>query len=146
MKIVINVDETLPTTEIAISCSALSPEIEKIISALRILDRRLTVKKNDTTYLLDVTTVIYIEAIDRKTFIYTIDEVYESSFKLYELEVQLEEMGFFRISKNCIIQLKKIKSLKADIDRRIRLTLDSGEQIIASRQYADQLKKRLGVK
>ena len=55
-------------------------------------------------------------------------------------------MGFFRISKNCIIQLKKIKSLKADIDRRIRLTLDSGEQIIASRQYADQLKKRLGVK
>ena len=42
----------------------------------------------------------YIESVDRKCFIYTSDEVYESEFRLYELEQRLEEHGFFRVSKS----------------------------------------------
>lgn len=55
------------------------------------------------------------------------------------------ECGFFRVSKSCLVQLKNIKSLKNDVDRKIRLTLQSGEQIMVSRQYAEEMKKRLGV-
>ena len=55
------------------------------------------------------------------------------------------ENGFFRASKSVLVQLRHIKSLKNDIDRKIRLTLENGEQIIVSRQYAEDLKKRLGV-
>lgn len=73
------------------------------------------------------------------------DEVYESDFRLYELEGQLEEFGFLRVSKSFLIPLQKVQSLKADINRKIRITMSNGEQIIASRQYADELKKRLGV-
>ena len=40
---------------------------------------------------------------------------------------------------------KVIKSLKNDVERKLRLTLENGEQIIVSRQYAEELKKRLGV-
>ena len=83
--------------------------------------------------------------MERKCFIYTENEIYESDFRLYELEQQLEECGFFRVSKSFLIHLQKIQSLKADINRRIRITMSNGEQIIASRQYADALKKRLGV-
>ncbi len=77
---------------------------------------------------------------------YTCDNFFESKLKLYEIEERLCQCGFFRASKSCIVQLRHIKSLKADIDRKIRLTLESGEQIMVSRQYADELKKRLGVK
>lgn len=146
LKIAINVNKDVKEIEIAISCSRLTPELEKILATLRILDKQLMVFKDDETYLLDVSKVIYLEAVDRKTFVYTDDDVYESGLKLYELEQQLDECGFFRASKSCVIQLKYIKSLKADINRKIRVTLENGEQIMVSRQYAEGLKKKLGVK
>lgn len=112
---------------------------------LRILEKKLTVSKNDEICFLDLSKVVYIESVDRKTFIYTEDELYESDFKLYELEQQLGAYGFFRASKSCLIQLQYVKSLKADINRRIKVTLTSGEALIVSRQYAEGLKKRLGI-
>ena len=74
------------------------------------------------------------------------DDMYETDLKLYELEEKLEESGFFRAGKSCIINLKYIKSLRADFDRRIKVRMENGEQLIVSRQYAETLKKRLGVK
>lgn len=146
MKITINIEEDRTDTEIAIACNQLTPEIEKIIATLRILNQQLVVVKNDETHIIDVSQIIYIESVDRKTFVYTCDNFFESKLKLYEIEERLCQCGFFRASKSCIVQLRHIKSLKADIDRKIRLTLESGEQIMVSRQYADELKKRLGVK
>lgn len=145
MKIEIYVDEKAADLEISVTCRQLTPDIEKMIAALRMINHQLTAKKNDEIYLLDITRIIYIESVDRKCFIYTSDDIYESDFRLYELEQQLEEYGFFRVSKSFLIHLKNIQSLKADINRRIRVTMSNGEQIIASRQYADKLKKRLGV-
>lgn len=145
MKITINIDDNTKDTEIAISCNRLTPDIERIIATLRILNRQMTAEKDGETYLLDVSKIIYIESIDRKTFIYTQGAVYESKLKLYEVEERLTECGFFRASKSCIVQLTFIRSIKTDINRRIRLTLENGEQLIVSRQYADELKKRLGV-
>lgn len=145
MKISINVNTDVPDTEISISCNRLTPELERVIATLRMLDQQLTVKKGEETYLLEISKVIYLESVDRKTYVYTAEEVYETNLKLYELERQLEEYGFFRVSKSCIIQLRYIKSLKADINRRIRVTLENQEQIMVSRQYADALKQRLGV-
>ena len=145
LKIEINVDETITDTHIQVSCRQLTPEIEKLLAMLRILDKQLAVTKGEDTYILDVFKVAYIESVDRKTFIYTEEDVYESGWKLYELEAQLEDCGFIRVSKSCLLRLQAVKSLKADLNRRIKATLGNGEQIIVSRQYADALKKRLGI-
>lgn len=146
LKIEINVDEKITDTHIVISCKKLTPELERLFSMLHLLNRKLAVKKGDETCFLDVSEAVYIESVDRKSFIYTTKEVYESDFKLYELEQQLEDCGFFRAGKSCLVQLKYIRSLRADINRRIRVTLENGEQIIVSRQYAEELKRRLGLK
>lgn len=145
MKIEIFVDEEATDLKISVTCKQLSPDVEKILATLRMMNHQLTARKNDEIYLLDIADVIYIESLDRKCFIYTADEIYESDFRLYELEQQLEEYGFVRVSKSFLIHLQKIHSLKADINRKIRITMSNGEQIMASRQYADELKKRLGV-
>lgn len=146
MKISINIDEKLSDTEIAISCKQLSPEIERIIATLRILDQQMMVVKDGETYLIDVSEIIYIESVDRKTFVYTCNDLFESKLKLYEVQERLCQCGFFRASKSCIVQLRHIRSLKTDVDRKIRLTLENGEQIMVSRQYAEELKSRLGVR
>lgn len=145
LKVEIIVDDKADDLHISVTCRQLTPEIEKLLENLRMMNHQLTARKHEETYLLDIAEVIYIESIDRKCFVYTADEVYETDFRLYELERQLEEFGFLRISKSFLIHLQKVQSLKADINRKIRITMSNGEQIIASRQYADELKKRLGV-
>ncbi len=145
MKITIQIDENIRDTEIAVTCNKLSPEIEKMLATLRMLDQQLMVTKEEENYLLDVAKIAYIEAVERKTFVYTAEDVYESKLRLYEMEERLCQSGFFRVSKNTLVHLRFIKSLKNDIARKIRLTLLNGEQIMVSRQYADEIKKRLGV-
>lgn len=145
MKITINVDAEKKDTEILISCSELNPEIEKILATLRILNQQLMVTKGEETYILDVAKIIYIEAVERKTFVYTQEAYYESKLKLYEMAERLVACGFFRVSKSCLVHLRYIKSLKSDVNRKLRLTLESGEQIMVSRQYAEEIKRRLGV-
>ncbi len=56
------------------------------------MNHQLMAKKNEEIHLLDISQVIYIESVDRKCFIYTFDEIYESDFRLYELEQQLEDL------------------------------------------------------
>lgn len=145
LKIDICVDDSAADLTVSIVCKQLTPEIERIIATLRMMNHQLLARKGDEIHLLDVAQVLYIESVDRKCFIYTDGEMYESNFRLYELEQQLEECGFFRVSKSFLIHLQKIQSLKSEINRKIRITLSNGEQIIVSRQYADELKKRLGV-
>lgn len=147
MKISINIDPKLDDTEITVNCAGITDEIESIIAALRMADNRLTVIKDGETHILDISRIAYIDTVDRKTFVYTEDDCYESKLKLYEIDDRLCVCGdFLRISKSCIVRLKYIRSLKAELDRRLRITLENGEQLIASRQYADELKKRLGVR
>ncbi|MDE6424962.1 MAG: LytTR family transcriptional regulator DNA-binding domain-containing protein [Ruminococcus sp.] len=145
MKISINIDPKLTDTEIIINCGSLTAETESIITALRMADNQLTVIRDGETYILDISKIAYIETVDRRTFVYTENDCYESKLKLYEMDDRLCGSNFLRISKSCIVRLKYIRSLKADFDRRIRITLENGEQLIASRQYAYELKKRLGV-
>jgi len=145
LKINISVDEAATDLAISITCKQLTPEIERILAALRMMDHQFTAKKDNEIYMLDIEQILYIESVDRKCFIYTDAEIYESDFRLYELEQQLEDYGFFRVSKSFLIHLQKIQSLKADINRKIRITMSNGEQIMASRQYAEELKQRLGV-
>lgn len=145
MKIFININPELSDTELTINCSGLTAETENIIAALRMVDNQLTVIRDGEAHILDISKIAYIETVDRRTIVYTEDDCYESKLKLYEMEEKLCSIGFLRISKSCIVRLKYIRSLKADLDRRIRITLENGEQLIASRQYADELKKRLGV-
>ena len=146
MKINIDVDSKYEDIGVDIHVPSLTQEVEKIISLMRMMDMQIAVKKSNETVLLDVGDIFYIEAVERNTFIYTEKETYESSLKLYEFEQQLSEKDFIRISKQSVLNLRKVKSLRSDINRKIRVTLLNDEQIIVSRMYSDELRNRLGVK
>lgn len=146
MKIHINEDPSYHETEITINCNKLDTNVEKLISMLRVMDLKLTGKRDNQTYILDASKVIYIDTVDKKTFFYTKINFYETDLKLYELEDQLASLDFIRISKSCIMNFNHINSIKADIDGRLLVTMSNNEKIIVSRQYAPIIKKKLGVK
>lgn len=145
MKIVINVDDKKEETEIVINARELTAEVENIVATLRMLNQQMLVRKDGEKHLLDVEQISYVEALERKTFVYTPEAVYESKLKLYEMEERLCQGSFFRVSKSCLVNIRFVKSLRNDVERKLRLTLKNGEQIMVSRQYADEIKKRLGV-
>lgn len=146
VKISLQIDDVYEDIEILIRSPKLTPELEQILAALYLTERKITVTNGAETALLDAAEIVYAESVERKTFVYTKTECQETKLRLYELEELLEPCGFLRISKSCLVQVKMIRSVRTEIARKLRLTLETGEQIIVSRQYADVLKQHLGVK
>lgn len=146
MKIQVNESSTYEEMEIVINCKSVNKDIEKVMAMLRVLDLKLTGMKDKETYILEASKILYIDTVDKKTFFYTEKEVYETPLKLYELEEQLVTSDFFRASKSCIINFNQIKALKPDIDGRILVTMNNGERLMVSRQYALIIKQKLGVR
>lgn len=146
MKINLDIDGKYDDTEVIIRAPHLNNDIERMVAMMRMIDMQIAVRKDNETYLLETEKILYIEAVDRKTFVYTNSENFESELKLYEIEQELIERDFLRISKNSIVNLRKIKSLKTDVNRKIRITLQNGEQIVVSRMYSDELRKKLGLR
>lgn len=146
MKINLDIDGKYDDTEVIIRAPHLNNDIERIVAMMRMIDMQIAVRRDNETYLLETDKILYVEAVDRKTFVYTNADTYESELKLYELEQQLVERDFLRISKQSLVNLRKIKSLKTDVNRKIRITLQNGEQIVVSRMYSDELRRKLGLR
>ena len=145
MKLQIIYDDSAQEPKITVICRELSAELQRAIASLQAADRRLTGVKDGQTFLLPPEEVVYIDTADKHMFIYTSGEVYETQLRLYELEKQLPPSDFFRANKSCIVGIRHIRSLKADIDGRLLLTMDSGDKLWVSRQYAAEFRKKIGM-
>ena len=118
--------------------------IENAIEILEGAEDSIPVSKEGKTYLLKKNAIYYIESVDKKTFIYTKTDCFESKDRLYELEESLG--GFFaRCSKALIINLKKIKNVNSELGGRMNATLLNDEIIVISRSYVKEIKRRLEI-
>ena len=144
MKIVIQ--DPLPDQEdsVIISVRHITDTITKAINLLKSPDN-LTVYTDDQTYFLAVDNVFYIESVDLKTFVYAQKAVYRSRLKLYELEEILAGSDFLRISKQILVNVRKIRSVSPAGAGRFQAQLANGEKVIISRQYVSALKERFGL-
>ena len=128
-----------------IRCGKVDREVEQIIAAMQAIGGKITGFKDGESYKLDAAEILYIEAVERKTFLYTENEIYESDKRLYMLENEVRGRSFFRASKAIIINLRRARSIRPEIGSRLILTMDNGEKIVVSRQYAGIIKNVLEV-
>jgi len=145
MKITINENQNIKETEIIINCKRTDEQILRICARLRMFEKKVTGTYRGQTHILSTSDILYAETVDRKTFIYTQTQVYETTLKLYELEERLAEDDFVRIAKSCILNFSKVKSLRGDFGGRLICVLENGESVTVSRQYAVDIKKKLGI-
>ena len=143
MKVSINTDDRFTETEITVNCKGMGDDVEKLLAAIRLLDMKLTGRKDGRQFILEAADVVYIESIDKRTFLYTSDGVFESSFKLYELETKLSACDFMRAGKSNLFNFNHIQSIEPDLDRRLILTMTGDIKLIVSRQYAAAVKEKL---
>ena len=145
MKIINQTDEKVQETTLTVTCREISPELDRLVEAFRLSEEKISVKVKGEVRLIDLKSILYAETVDGNTFLYTEKGVFGSQKRLYELEAMLAEHNFVRVNKSTLLNLNKIESLKSDIDRRIRVTLKNGYQLIISRAYAEDFKAKLGL-
>jgi DNA-binding LytR/AlgR family response regulator len=129
---------------ITISVKYMTDNIIRAINLLKTPDS-ITVYIDTQAHMLPISDIYYVESVDLKTFVYAEKTVYRSMMKLYEIEEILSKSDFLRISKQVIVNVKKIKSVAPAGDSRFQATLTNSEKVIISRQYVPALKERFGL-
>lgn len=143
MKVIINQDENNEEIEITINCKSIDENLMKIIDKLREEENVITGFKDNKVHIIKPEVILYFESVDKKTFIYTKEEVYESNLRLYEIEGKFSAHHFFRASKSTIINISKISVINTIIGGRVEVLLENKEKLIVSRQYVPILKAKL---
>ena len=132
-------------TAVEIHCREVTSETERLERYISRFDERLQATSEGNTYNVQLDEILYIESVDKKTFLYTTGHVLQTEKRLYELEELLDEKTFFRASKSVIVNLNKIMKLKPEVTRNILATLTNGEVIVISRRNVKALKELIGL-
>ena len=128
---------------VLIRCHAVTEEVREIAAFVKTGQGSLTGVKDSGQYEIALQDICYIESVDGRTFLYTKDQIYETSYRIYELESRLKSRYFLRISKSMLLNLMKIQSIRPALNGRFTAVLQSGENVIISRNYVKGLKAAL---
>lgn len=125
-------------------------EDEDLARALALLqtggERLCALDAERRSVLLEPGEVLYAESVEERTYLYCAEAVLQTLLTLAELEARYEGLGYCRVSKAMVVNLRRIRSLRSRPGGRIEATVENGERIMISRHYAPLLRERLGLK
>ena len=146
MKVSIQIDNGLHENEVIIRCSKLDDDIKKIYDIL--MDTAKEVKypvlyKGNVEYYLQMNEILFFETSDNSICAHTVDDIYQTTYHLYELEEILP--GYFmRVSKSTILNINHIYSISRNITASSLVQfMHTHKQVYVSRNYYKTLKFRL---
>jgi DNA-binding LytR/AlgR family response regulator len=143
LKLIINQSLEIKETEITINCSVLDDRLKRLVENIRQYSFSLKGFSEGHNYNIPLEEIFYIDSVDGKTFLYCNDKVCECKETLASIEQMLLHTPFVRISKNCILNINVLKCVKSSLNHRMEATLRSGEKLMISRNYIENIKKKL---
>lgn len=90
--------------------------------------------------------VFTIESYGNDVFAYTDKAEISLSAKLYQLEEELLQAGFFRISKSVIVNVARIEAIASGFNGKLTLIMDNKKKIEVNRSYTKSFKEYLSSK
>lgn len=129
--------------QVIVHCYEVNEDIKSIIRFVKSTGATLAGYIEERVSQIALQDILYAEAVDNKVFAYTAKKTYELKCKLYEFEAAHECRKFFRCSKSFVINLMKVDHVRPVLNGRFSATMFNGEEVIISRQYVPELKKRL---
>ncbi|WP_379971057.1 LytTR family DNA-binding domain-containing protein [Ectobacillus sp. sgz5001026] len=104
----------------------------------------VTVKVNDGYVPISLQKVIYVEAKDRRTFVYAEQCVGTHKYSLQEFEYFLPKDIFIRCHRSFIVNVNFIKEIFPDIHSTFMLVMKNEVKIPVSQTYSSYFRKILG--
>lgn len=142
MKIQLKIDVQVPADELHLHCREITDEVRQLMEKLQM--HKIHGKNSEGDSVMEsLSSVLYFESVDKKVFAYTEDQVIKTDFRLYELEENCPKGWFYRISKTTLVNIGKIRLIRPEENRRLKIQLLNGEWIMISRSYAGAFKKQL---
>ena len=131
--------------EVILNYSEETEEVNKLIETLNSLNNTIQCFKNSSNFNIKLNDIYYFESVDERSYVYTKDNVYECKEKLYTIEEIFKNTSIVRVSKSCILNITKLKSVRPFINGKFEATMLSGEKIIINRHYVSDFKKRFNI-
>lgn len=129
--------------KVVLECVEMTKDFEDIKDYALMKGNILTGYIGDAAYQVGLSDVLYFEAVGEQVFAYTEKEVYQIKVRLYEAEEKYQKYKFVRCSKSVMVNLTKIESFRPALDSRLYAKMRNGEDIVVSRMYAKEIKKRI---
>ena len=146
MKIKIEIDENLPEDEVLIRCRGLTEqitEIQKAVSEVVNTSQRFVFYRGNTEYYLALDEILFFETDGDGINAHTRDNIYQTKYKLYELEDLLPGC-FMRISKSSIVNTNHIYSISRNLTASSVVAFaGTHKQVYVSRYYYKPLVNKL---
>lgn len=128
---------------IIIEYPILDTKTKRLIKKIEALDFMVSGNSKGKVFQVHISDIYYMESVERKTFLYTKDEIYMTDKKLYELEEMLRDAGIIRISKSCLMNMNMLYSIRQLMNSQLEATLLNGEKLIVARTYLKNIKNIL---
>ncbi len=146
MKIRIEIDESIAEDEVVIRCRGLTEEImevQKAVSDVVNASQRFPFYKGNTEYYLALDEILFFETDENGISAHTKNEMYQTKYKLYELEDILPGV-FMRVSKSAILNTKYIYSISRNLTASSVVSFQgTHKQVYVSRYYYKPLISKL---
>ncbi len=111
MKLIMSQQAGLVETEVEIRYGEMNAAIQSLAKKIEAAESYLYGEENGRQYRIPLADILYIESVDRKTFIYTTSAVYRSELKLYRLLELLTGGDFVQVSKSCILNIDALENV-----------------------------------
>lgn len=139
---VLKVGEETPEI-VEIRCHQVNEQVREIVTFVKSRQGQIAGSYDGMQYEIPIMNLYYVEAVDKRVFLYSAKQIYETKQKLYEIESLLETKQFLRVSKSVIVNLMKVKAIRPAMNGRFIAILQNDEEVIISRKYVSVLKAKL---
>lgn len=129
--------------EVIVKYRERNSEVNKLIQKIENCNHTVFGDDNGRQYKIQINDIYYIESVDKKSFIYTKDQVFRSEQKLYYFAETLKDYEFVQVSKSCILNVDVLKHIKSLYNSRMEATLINDEKVTVSRTYLPAIKEAL---
>ena len=85
MKLRIEQDASFKELEVSLKYSDKNRLVERILTFLESVDKQISCYEDGVEYLVNLSDIYYIESVDKKTFVYLANAVYQTDLRLYQL-------------------------------------------------------------
>ena len=128
--------------EITIEAPQDHPLVDRLKNFLIESEGMIIAKKADRQFRIALIDIYYFESQEEQTILYTKEDSFVVSEKLYEIEAWGEP--FVRVNKSTVLNLNMIKSFRPLLNSKLEAMLDNGDLIEISRMYVKTMKTKLG--
>ena len=143
MKVTINQSSNRAEAEIIINCAYVDKTLKKIIDYITQFTFTIEGENYGKLYQLPIDKIFYMESVDGRTYLYDKTNSYLCKKSLQTLEEELGNTPFVRVSKTCLLNTFYLRCVETYPNHRLKAELGNGEQIIISRNYIDNLYKKI---